>query len=119
MSYSNNYSTGDIYGDVFTAKSYLDTIYDMNLDGSDSDRLKMVGREYLSIGQCSGQMFLTFKPIRVVLEQGNDEKFHPTASRLSADERNGDDYQLVEVVKNLNKFESSIKHKSNVFSVVV
>lgn len=28
-------------------------------------------------------------------------------------------YQMVEVVKNVNRFESSIKHKSNVFSVVV
>lgn len=28
-------------------------------------------------------------------------------------------YQMVEVVKNINKFESSIKHKPNVFSVVV
>lgn len=26
---------------------------------------------------------------------------------------------MVEVVKNINRFESSIKHKSNVFSVVV
>ena len=28
-------------------------------------------------------------------------------------------YQMVEVVKNINRFESAIKHKSNVFSVVV
>ena len=28
-------------------------------------------------------------------------------------------YQMVEVVKNINRFESSIKHKPNVFSVVV
>ena len=28
-------------------------------------------------------------------------------------------YQMVETVKNINKFESAIKHKSNVFSVVV
>lgn len=28
-------------------------------------------------------------------------------------------YQMVEVVRNINKFESSIKHKPNVFSVVV
>jgi hypothetical protein len=28
-------------------------------------------------------------------------------------------YQRVEVVKNINRFESSIKHKPNVFSVVV
>ena len=26
---------------------------------------------------------------------------------------------MVEVVKNINRFESSVKHKSNVFSVVV
>ena len=28
-------------------------------------------------------------------------------------------YQMVEVVRNINKFESSIKHKPNVFSMVV
>lgn len=28
-------------------------------------------------------------------------------------------YQMVEVVRNINRFESSIKHKPNVFSVVV
>ena len=28
-------------------------------------------------------------------------------------------FQMVEVVKNINRFESSIKHKPNVFSVVV
>ena len=28
-------------------------------------------------------------------------------------------FQMVEVVRNINKFESSIKHKPNVFSVVV
>lgn len=28
-------------------------------------------------------------------------------------------YQMVETVRNINRFESSIKHKSNVFSVVV
>ena len=28
-------------------------------------------------------------------------------------------YQMVETVRNINRFESSIKHKPNVFSVVV
>jgi len=31
----------------------------------------------------------------------------------------GLNYCMVETVKNINRFESSIKHKSNVFSVVV
>jgi hypothetical protein len=31
IAYPNNYSTGDIYGDVFATKSILDPNYNMNL----------------------------------------------------------------------------------------
>ena len=39
VEYSNNYSTGDIYGDVFVTKSILDPRYDMHikLDNFDWD----------------------------------------------------------------------------------
>jgi len=128
LAYPNNYSTGDIYGDVFATKSILDSFYDMNLTAEDlnesTDKYETLcaeGREYLNIGQCSSQLFLTFKPTKTRMRYGEDDgDFHPLTTRTNMDERpdNGN-YQLVEVVRNINRFESSIKHKSNVFSVLV
>ena len=76
--YPNNYSTGDIYGDVFATKSMLDSNYNMNLsldiwndrdnrwatedEKTANERKKIyyltnmihaIGREYINIGQCS------------------------------------------------------------------
>ena len=31
IAYPNNYSTGDIYGDVFATKSAIDPLYNMNM----------------------------------------------------------------------------------------
>ena len=136
IAYPNNYSTGDIYGDVFATKSILDSIYDMNLhiDLWDKEKKEWVdekspntiekliaqGRDYLNIGQCSSQLFLVFKPTKVELGYEEDDDSKPIAKPIPMAERDdGGNYQLVEVVKNINRFESSIKHKPNVFSVVV
>lgn len=72
--YKNNYSSGDMYGDVFVTKSVLDPRYDMNIwlddwdettmmwksDGSgelDSHQfVKMLhseARDYIGLGECS------------------------------------------------------------------
>lgn len=136
IAYPNNYSTGDIYGDVFATKSILDSIYDMNLDirfwdwskkdwaekegDTTIEKLIAQGRDYLNIGQCSSQLFLVFKPTKVELGYEEDDDSQPIAKPIPMSERDdGGNYQLVEVVKNINRFESSIKHKPNVFSVVV
>lgn len=136
LAYPNNYSTGDIYGDVFATKSILDSIYDMNLkprfwdkqteewvEGKSTytiEKLIAQGRDYLNIGQCSSQLFLTFKPTKVELGYEDGDDSQPIAKPIPMAERDdGGNYQLVEVVKNINRFESSIKHKPNVFSVVV
>ena len=120
IAYPNNYSTGDIYGDVFATKSILNSIYDMDINLAESGAKKILeakGRDYLNLGQCSSQLFLVFKPTKV--EIGYDET-PPVARQVPMSERDdGGDYQLVEVVKNVNRFESAIKHKPNVFSVVV
>jgi len=50
--YLNNYSSGDIYGDMFVTKSVLDPRYDMNFHGGTSP-LWAEGRNYLGIGSCS------------------------------------------------------------------
>ena len=122
IAYPNNYSTGDIYGDVFATKSILNSIYDMDIKLNDEKTiLSAKGRDYLNIGQCSSQLFLVFKPTKVEMEYGTDnDNSSPIATPIPMPERDdGGNYQLVEVVKNVNRFESSIKHKPNVFSVVV
>lgn len=92
ISYPNNYSTGDIYGDVFATKSVLDPNYNMNLTmdvwndrdnrwatdeektaneeqkiGYLTDMIRAVGREYLGLGQCSSQLYLVFKPTDIAI----------------------------------------------------
>ena len=37
LAFPNNYSTGDLYGDVFSTKNVLDPNYDMNLRLDDWD----------------------------------------------------------------------------------
>jgi hypothetical protein len=113
MKYPNNYSTGDLYGDVFVTKSLLDPRYNMEMSlDSDNETLLLVGREYIGMGSCSNQLSLTYKPTRIRI---------PTDETQITERVDGDllKYQMVEVVKSINRFESSIKHKSNVFSVVV
>ena len=130
--YPNNYSSGDLYGDVFVTKSFLDPLYDMNITLCNWDNenrkwtqskgsrypkmLRAVGRDYLGLGSCSNQLWLSYKPMDVAIGYDEDDE------RVFARRVNPDpdlNYQMVEVVKNINRFESSIKHKSNVFSIVV
>lgn len=135
--YLNNYSSGDLYGDMFVTKSILGSGYDMDITldyfneetrfwGNDGTQmLKAKGRDYIGLGSCSDQLSLIYKPIDVAIgyeaqedDAGNmvyDERVY--ARRINPDPMLN--YQMVEVVKNINRFESSIKHKSNVFSVVV
>lgn len=75
--YRNNYSSGDIYGDMFVTKSVLDPNYNMDMNddhlwdnvanewtsGEDGTKmLQAIGRDYLDIGQCSNQLFLVYRP---------------------------------------------------------
>ena len=130
--YPNNYSTGDIYGDLFVTKSVLNPRYDMEIDGVfkfnenswnwddkgvGKDMMRAVGRDYIGMGSCSNQLSLLYHPTDIAIEYGkNDDTVY--ARRLD-DGGSELKYQMVEVVRNINRFESAIKHKSNVFSVVV
>lgn len=120
IGYRNNYSSGDLYGDMFVTKSILDPMYDMHLFPIDADDLLCVdSRNYIGLGQCSDQLSLIYRPttIHMKVDDSTNEKVIMT-DRVS--EKYDDmKYQMVEVVKNINRFESAIKHKSNVFSVVV
>lgn len=64
IAYPNNYSTGDMYADMFTTKSVLDPHYDMKLEDV-KGCLVADGREYIDIGQCSNQLYLVFNPTKV------------------------------------------------------
>lgn len=136
LAYPNNYSSGDLYGDVFATKSMLDSRYDMNLSleyfdqetwnwqptndnyGKLVQMLHASCREYIGLGQCSNSLYLTYKPMDMAIPINDDAGIKPMAT--STENPEGElKYQMVETVKNINRFESSIKHKSNVFSVVV
>ena len=115
IKYQNNYSSGDLYGDVFSTKSHLDSKYDMNVSfDSDKNLMRMIARDYIGIGQCSNQLYLVFNPTTTIFEL--DGKAHQSMDKSEDEMLN---YQRVEVVRNINRFESQIKHKSNLFSVVV
>lgn len=140
LEYPNNYSSGDLYGDVFSTKSFLNPKYDMNInpewfhvmdDGrlektnefipgqSYKELMRLDSRDYLGIGNCSNQLYLVYNPSSTYFEFDEKRKNEKVYQVSEIPESNELNYQMVEVVKNINKFESSIKHKSNVFSVVV
>ena len=134
IQYKNNYSSGDLFGDMFVTKSVLDSRYDMDmwLDYWDDEAntwtddhengtqmIHAIGRDYIGMGNCSNQLSLLYKQTDVAI--GYNEK--PTVDKRVVTRKVNPEpelkYQMVEVVKNINRFESAIKHKSNVFSVVV
>ena len=84
VKYPNNYSSGDLYGDMFVTKSVLNPEYDMEIIGFGkwdnagnkwadpnstdvSTMIRMVGRAYLGLGSCSNQLSLTYQPIEVTV----------------------------------------------------
>lgn len=110
ISYPNNYSTGDIYGDVFATKSVLDSNYNMDMtmdvwndkcnrwateeekkdDGKKGFLTQMIratGREYIGMGQCSSQLFLVFKPTDLAIGYEAEWKDLNNDKILDPDER--------------------------------
>ncbi len=71
MTYANNYSSGDLYGDMFVTKSVLNSRYDMDicLDPDDENQLLAVGRDYLGMGECSNQLSLLYKEADIWISQ--------------------------------------------------
>ena len=122
IKYMNNYSSGDIYGDMFVTKSVLDSAYDMYLKHGGENTILAKGRDYIGMGNCSNQLSLLFKETNLKMVEGVDDKgkqWQQNDTWRTPLEDEELRFQRVEVVKNINKFESAIKHKSNVFSVVV
>lgn len=114
IEFNNNYSTGDMYGDVFVTKSVLNSKYDMELIDS-NEYLIGVGRDYIGLCGCSNQLSLIYNQTRLKMQIVDNED----DVQIKRDNNNELKYQRVETVKNINKFESSIKHKLNVFSIGV
>jgi hypothetical protein len=77
ISYSNNYSSGDLYGDMFVTKSVLDPRYDMNIsvgDDAEGNTLLSEGRDYIGLGSCSNQLSLFYKPTEIHIGRDKDGK---------------------------------------------
>lgn len=106
LKYLNNYSTGDIYGDMFVTKSVLDPRYDMNIQLRDWDEttrdwkedgignehettqmLKLEGRDYINLGQCSNQLSLFYKPIDIAVGYMREWRDLDGDETLDPDER--------------------------------
>lgn len=110
IAYPNNYSTGDIYGDVFTTKSVLDPNYDMNLTLDDwyddesrwateeekndkemkkylTGMIRAIGREYIGLGNCSNQLFLLYKPTDLAIGYLQEWRDLDGDEKLDSDER--------------------------------
>lgn len=131
--YRNNYSSGDLYGDMFVTKSVLDSRYDMNMwldywddatnawtdDEDSTEMLHAIGRDYIGMGECSNQLSLLYRQTDIAVGYIDSPKPDERVVTRKVNPEPELKYQMVEVVKNINKFESAIKHKSNVFSVVV
>jgi hypothetical protein len=104
IAYPNNYSTGDMYGDVFATKSILDPKYDMNLKLDDwndetnewntggentTKMIRAIGREYIGIGNCSSQLFLLYRPTDIAI--GYEERWKD----LDGDEKLDSDSRVI------------------------
>lgn len=104
IAYPNNYSTGDMYGDVFATKSILDPNYDMNLKLDDwndetnewntggentTKMIRAIGREYIGIGNCSSQLFLLYRPTDIAI--GYEERWKD----LDGDEQLDSDSRVI------------------------
>lgn len=85
IEYPNNYSTGDIYGDVFATKSVLNSRYDMEMwlesfdwntgewGVGDIQTLHAIGRDYIGLGQCSNQLYLTYRTMDMAIAYGEKD----------------------------------------------
>jgi hypothetical protein len=59
--FKNNYSSGDIYGDLFVTKSMLDQKYNMDMWIGSDGYLAAIGRDYMGMGSCSNQLSLLYR----------------------------------------------------------
>lgn len=127
---ANNYSTGDIRGEVLTTKSHLKPIYDMEVfDQPTSSSCVVPGRRYVGLGSCGNQIYLTYEQCRFtfvdgLLEVDNPREYNPDLDDMTTYSQmdSGVFYTphvMVETIRNENVFESSVRHKSNVYSIVV
>lgn len=108
----NDYDSGDIQGDVFLGKNAYTATYSIDID----DRMAFSGcREYCGIGQCGGLTFLKYydnmRYVPGLSTDGNPVDVHMTADRRK---RN---YQKVEIIQSINRFNTQNVHRSNFYSV--
>lgn len=91
LKYMNNYSSGDMYGDMFVTKSVLDPKYDMNIEPAPNVQYKLFvsGRDYMGMGECSNQLSLLYRPTEVTIWEKGDGKVE---TKRKPHEENGLNY---------------------------
>ncbi len=129
----NNYTTATMFSDVLTAKNHMDSEYRMQVssssDGSTTTRTLNKFRRYTGIDSCSDTLSLYYDAEDNVTGRLTEEsksvhdpnlaqeyEVQPTLGSMGSDQL---PYKRIETIKAVNRFQHDIKHKSNLFSVVV
>ena len=130
----NNYTTATMFSDVLTAKNHMDSEYRMQVSSSSSanempTRTLNKFRRYTGIDSCSDTLSLYYDAednVTGKLTQESRDVHDPNLAQeyevqptLGSTEGNPLPYKRIETIKAVNRFQHDIKHKSNLFSVVV
>lgn len=109
----NNFEYGDMFADFFTCKNMLNSDYSMDMP----EQTKLTNtRKYIELGSSTNGVYLKyFDDIEY-----NGNIFGNTISMDNGEkiEKNYN-FQNIEMIKSINRFEINTKHKSNVYSVKI
>jgi len=127
-SLSNNYQTADLYSDIITLKSQMDSEYRMQTAQDGNGFILDRFRKYTGIDSCSNTISLYYdsdlnlksKQISTV-DNPNIAVEYSVADTTNTEHEHSKilRYKRIETIKAINRFTESIKHKSNLYSVEV
>ena len=117
MANYNNYDDGEIKADVFIGKNAFSSQYSMQM----ASRKKLdAARDYCGIGSCGGKVFLKYLDnVNWAGTDVQDDGEMKYFDMLSGVQPEFGDYQKVEIIDSIDRFESNCKHKSNLFSISI
>ena len=131
--FSSNYNTADLYSDVITLKNQMDSEYRMQQTAEgegvfSEDRF----RRYTSADSCSDTISLYYDSDLVVpsIKDDSQETSGESEGKVYVADNESEKltehehstvlrYKRIETIKSINRFTSEIKHKSNLFSIIV
>jgi hypothetical protein len=115
---NNDYSAGDILGDIFICKNEFD--YSYSMDMPDSDTLS-VSRKYLGLGTCGDRIYLKFIDNVDYSTSEVDDNSAEIINKQMYDSSKTRNYpfQKVESLDSINRFKSATAHKSNMYSLKI